>query len=79
MKHPFFRRKGPRTAGREEFGREFVAEFLKQCGRADKHDVLATATALTARSIGRGRAHTRKAPIATTIFSSPAEARATSL
>ena len=52
LKHPFFRRKGPRTAGREEFGREFVAEFLKQCGRADKHDVLATATALTARSIG---------------------------
>jgi anhydro-N-acetylmuramic acid kinase len=52
MKHPFFRRQGPRTAGREEFGREFVAEFLKQCGRADKHDVLATATALTARSIG---------------------------
>jgi anhydro-N-acetylmuramic acid kinase len=52
MKHPFFRRKGPRTAGREEFGREYVAEFLKQCGRADKHDVLATATALTARSIG---------------------------
>jgi anhydro-N-acetylmuramic acid kinase len=52
MKHPFFRRKGPRTAGREEFGREYAAEFLKQCGRADKNDVLATATALTARSIG---------------------------
>ena len=51
MKHPFFRRKGPRTAGREEFGREYVADFLKQCGRANKHDVLATATALTARSI----------------------------
>lgn len=52
MKHPFFRRKGPRTAGREEFGREYMQAFLKQCGRADKHDVLATATALTARSIG---------------------------
>ncbi len=52
MKNPFFRRKGPRTAGREEFGREYVSDFLKQCGRADKHDVLATATALTARSIG---------------------------
>ncbi len=52
MKHPFFRRKGPRTAGREEFGREYVAAFLKQCGRANKHDVLATATAVTARSIG---------------------------
>lgn len=52
MKDPFFRRTGPRTAGREEFGREYVREFLKQCGRADKFDVLATATALTARSIG---------------------------
>ena len=51
MKHPFFRRKGPRTAGREEFGREYMQQFLKQCGRASKHDVLATATALTARSI----------------------------
>ena len=52
MKQPFFRRKGPRTAGREEFGREYMREFLAQCGGADKHDVLATATALTARSIG---------------------------
>ena len=52
MKQEFFRRKGPRTAGREEFGREYVREFLKQCGRAGKHDVLATATALTSRSIG---------------------------
>ncbi len=51
MKNPFLRRKGPRTAGREEFGREFLSQFLKQCGRANKHDVLATATALTARSI----------------------------
>ena len=52
MKHPFFQRKGPRTAGREEFGREYVREFLRRCGRAEKHDILATATALTARSIG---------------------------
>jgi len=52
LKHPFFRRQGPRTAGREEFGREYMEDFLKQCGGADKHDVLATATALTARSIG---------------------------
>lgn len=52
MKDPFFHRKGPRTAGREEFGREYVREFLKACGRADKYDILATATALTARSIG---------------------------
>jgi anhydro-N-acetylmuramic acid kinase len=47
----FFRRKPPKTAGREEFGREFVTNFLRRCGRARKEDVVATATALTARSI----------------------------
>ena len=53
LRHPFFRRPPPKTAGREEFGREFVEKFLRSCARADKADVLATATALTAVSIGR--------------------------
>ena len=48
----FFSRTPPRTAGREEFGREFVVAFLRRCGRARPQDVVATATALTARSIG---------------------------
>lgn len=48
----FFRGKPPKTAGREEFGREFVTEFLRSCRGAKKQDVVATATALTARSIG---------------------------
>jgi anhydro-N-acetylmuramic acid kinase len=48
---PFFREKPPKTAGREEFGREFVAEFLRLCSGSRKHDVVATATALTARSV----------------------------
>ena len=47
----FFRARPPKTAGREEFGREFVREFLRLCGRARKQDVVATATALTAGSI----------------------------
>ena len=51
LRNKFFRKKPPKTAGREEFGREFVCEFLQQCGRARKEDVVATATALTARSI----------------------------
>src|SRR5690348_8150280 len=54
LAHPFFRRKPPKTAGREEFGREFVSQFLSWCADADKHDVMATATALTANSILRG-------------------------
>ena len=48
---PFFRRKPPKTAGREEFGREFTQRFIRQCGRADKRDIVATATVLTAKSI----------------------------
>ena len=51
LRAPFFRRKPPKTAGREEFGREFANEFIRRCGRVDKRDVVATATALTSRSI----------------------------
>jgi anhydro-N-acetylmuramic acid kinase len=51
LRSKFFRERPPKTAGREEFGREFVREFLRQCRRARKQDVVATATALTARSI----------------------------
>jgi anhydro-N-acetylmuramic acid kinase len=47
----FFRRSPPKTTGREEFGHEFVREFLRGCGRARRQDIVATATALTARSI----------------------------
>jgi anhydro-N-acetylmuramic acid kinase len=51
LRQSFFRAKPPKTAGREEFGREFVAEFLRSCRGARKQDVVATATALTAQSI----------------------------
>jgi anhydro-N-acetylmuramic acid kinase len=64
---PFFSQRPPRTAGREEFGREFAREFLHAArpiaarssggfasgseGAVEKRDVIATATALTVRSI----------------------------
>ena len=51
LRGEFFRRKPPKTAGREQFGREFVESFLRLCGEARERDVVATATALTARSI----------------------------
>jgi len=51
LQEPFFRRKPPKTAGREEFGREFAENLVRRCGRAAPRDVVATATALTARSI----------------------------
>jgi anhydro-N-acetylmuramic acid kinase len=65
----FFREPPPKTAGREQFGREFAREFLHACrplrasktpGKAaspsqppavEKRDVIATSTALTARSV----------------------------
>lgn len=51
LRGPYFARRPPKTAGREEFGGGFVRHFLWRCGRAAKADVVATATALTARSI----------------------------
>ena len=55
LRRSFFRIKPPKTAGREEFGREFVREYLKEFaatrGESRKRDAVATATALTVRSI----------------------------
>lgn len=53
LRGAFFQQKPSKTAGREEFGDAFVRQFRGLCGRADKHDIIATATALTARSIGK--------------------------
>jgi len=53
LQRKFFKKKPPKTAGREEFGREFVTEFLRSCGRCPKQDAVATATALTAKSIAQ--------------------------
>jgi anhydro-N-acetylmuramic acid kinase len=55
LRHPFFRKHPPRTAGREEFGREYATEFLALCRQVPsrKEDWIATATALTAASISQ--------------------------
>jgi anhydro-N-acetylmuramic acid kinase len=51
LRRKYFRAEPPKTAGREEFGREFVREFMRECKGASKQDVVATATAVTAVSI----------------------------
>ena len=53
MRGVFFRRQPPKSAGREEFGREFAEQFLASCRRHSRRaeDAVATATALTAESI----------------------------
>jgi anhydro-N-acetylmuramic acid kinase len=53
LRLPYFQLKPPRTAGREEFGREYAAKFLAACSRhsSKPDDAIATATALTAETI----------------------------
>lgn len=55
LRHAFFRKGLPKTAGREQFGREFAAGFLQDCKAVSrrKEDAVATATALTAASIAQ--------------------------
>lgn len=51
----YFILKPPRSAGREQFGREYATSFLSACRRVSRkpEDALATATALTAETIVR--------------------------
>ena len=53
LRHPYFRTEPPRSTGREQFGREYAAQFLSSCRKLSRkgEDALATATALTAQSI----------------------------
>ena len=51
LRQAFFKHRPPKTAGREEFGRDFVEKFLRRCRGAKPADIVATATALTAASI----------------------------
>lgn len=51
LQFPYFKRRPPKTAGREEFGREYAYTLLRRRGKGSKADLIATATALTARSI----------------------------
>ncbi len=53
LAHPYFAQEPPKSTGREDFGTDYAAAFLERgraLGLADA-DLLATATALTARSI----------------------------
>ena len=53
LQHPFLRRRPPKSTGREEFGERFVDRFVllgRLAGLSDA-DLVATATAFTARTI----------------------------
>jgi anhydro-N-acetylmuramic acid kinase len=51
MRDPYFKLRPPKTAGREQFGRDYTTALLRRRGRASNANVIATVTALTARSI----------------------------
>jgi len=53
MRHPYLRRRPPKTTGREEFGQAFARRLLARARRAGMgdNDIVATATAFTACSI----------------------------
>jgi anhydro-N-acetylmuramic acid kinase len=51
LEHPFFRKRPPKSAGREEFGREFLERYLIRSKHARPEDLVRTATELTARTI----------------------------
>jgi anhydro-N-acetylmuramic acid kinase len=55
LQHPFFRRRPPKSTGREEFGVDFAERIFRRAekkGLADA-DIVATVTALTAKSIAQ--------------------------
>jgi anhydro-N-acetylmuramic acid kinase len=51
LRHPFFLRRPPKSAGREQFGRAFVARYFLSRKRPRFEDLLRTALELTARTI----------------------------
>ncbi|HTX75254.1 MAG TPA: anhydro-N-acetylmuramic acid kinase [Terracidiphilus sp.] len=55
LRNPFYKLRPPKSAGREQFGADYAARFLQECRRLSSRaeDALATATALTAATIGQ--------------------------
>ncbi len=54
MAEPFIRKRPPKTSGREEYGRDFIERIIHRGSQLNLKfaDLVATATALTAASIG---------------------------
>lgn len=52
MRDPYFRRKPPKSAGREQYGAAFVARLSQSLAKVE--DLIATATAFTAAGIAEG-------------------------
>jgi anhydro-N-acetylmuramic acid kinase len=60
LRDPYYRRKPPKSAGREQYGAEFVDRLKKS--KLAMPDLIATATVLTAATIARGIRMTHAGP-----------------
>ncbi len=61
LAEPYYRQRPPKTAGREQYGREFVERLLRT--KLPLPDLIATATALTAASVALGIRRFVPAPV----------------
>ncbi|HMA25815.1 MAG TPA: anhydro-N-acetylmuramic acid kinase [Gemmatimonadaceae bacterium] len=73
LEHPYFASAPPKSTGRELFDRTYVEELIASCrhGRPDcrDEDIVATATALTARSIADAYRRFMPEPVAEVLVS----------
>lgn len=49
--HPYFKRRPPKSTGREDFGEEFVGGLLRAARKGSANDIVATASEFTLRTI----------------------------
>jgi anhydro-N-acetylmuramic acid kinase len=54
VRHPYLKRRPPKSTGREMFGRPFIREILRRSKGEAKEDIIATASEFTALSIYLG-------------------------
>lgn len=54
LQHPYFRRRAPKSCGREQFGADYVAGLRRRWPRLRGEDLMATLVELTAETVARG-------------------------
>jgi len=53
MAHPYFKKKPPKSTGREVFGQDYCDQLLKTYNDEDPKDIITTLTHITAKAIGQ--------------------------